>query len=76
MQIQDHPQLGKVLDAMTQFASTTENHQLSVEVARVAWRLQHAGKPFEKPLTRREISVIRPFIAHIAQAETTEAVAA
>lgn len=68
MQIQDNAQLGAVVDAMTSFASTTKNDRLSVEVARVAHRLQHLGGAFEKPLTRREMSVIRPFLARVAEA--------
>ena len=55
-----------VIEAMTKFASTTKNDELSVRVARVAQRLQHRGEPFERPLTRGEISIIRPFIKQIA----------
>lgn len=69
MNIPDNAAFGRMIDAMTQFASTTKDDRLSVEVARVAQRLQHAGKAFEKPLTRREISVMRPFLAHIAFAQ-------
>lgn len=67
MQIKDNPQLGAVVDAMTRFASTTQNDRLSVEVARVAHRLQHMGDAFEKPLTRRELSVVRPFLSRLEQ---------
>lgn len=61
-------QLSAVVEAMTSFASTTQNDRLSVEVARVARRLQHRGTAFERPLTRREVAVIRPFLARVQQA--------
>lgn len=64
----ENPQLTALIDAMGRFASTTKDDRLSVEVARVAQRLQHVSKPFEKPLTARERAVIRPFLAKIEQA--------
>lgn len=73
MQIQDNAQLSAVVDAMTNFASTTRDDRLSVEVARVAHRLQHMGGAFEKPLTRREMSVIRPFMAKLGMVEPVAA---
>lgn len=59
----ENPQLTALVEAMTKFASKTKDDRLSVEVARVAQRLQHVNKPFEKPLTRRELAVMRPFLA-------------
>jgi hypothetical protein len=61
-------QLDAVIAAMTKFASNTKNDRLSVEVARVASRVQHIGQPFEPPLTRREMSVVRPFVEQVARA--------
>lgn len=66
IQFESQQQMADVVDAMTRFASTTRDDRLSVAVARVAQRLQHAGKAFERPLTRQEISVIRPFLNHVA----------
>lgn len=59
----NNPQLTALIDAMGRFASNTKNDQLSVEVARVVQRLQHANKPFERPLNARERAIIRPFLA-------------
>lgn len=61
-------QIEAVVDAMTRFASNTRDDRISVHVARVAQRLQHQGKPFEKPLTRAERQVIRPFVEHVKSA--------
>ena len=63
----ENPQLTALIDAMGRFASNTKNDRLSVEVARVAQRLQHVNKPFEKPLNARERAVIRPFLAKMEQ---------
>ena len=67
----ENPQLTALIAAMGRFASTTKNDQLSVEVSRVAQRLQHVNKPFERPLSARERAIIRPFLAQ--QAEQQEA---
>jgi len=58
--------LEALIEAMTTFAANTKNDLLSVRVSRVAQRLQHRGEPFEKPLTRGEVAIIRPFMARIA----------
>jgi hypothetical protein len=63
--MQQDSQIEALIEAMTKFASTTKNDQLSVRVARVANRLQNRNQPFEKPLTRGELSVIRPFMARL-----------
>jgi hypothetical protein len=55
-------QVDAIVEAMTRFASSTRDDRLSVHVARVAQRLRHQGNPFEKPLTRAEQRVIRPFL--------------
>jgi hypothetical protein len=62
----ENPQLTALIAAMGRFASTTKNDTLSVEVARVAQRLQHVNKPFERPLNARERAIIRPFLAQQA----------
>ena len=64
----ENTQLNALVDAMTGFASNTRNDLLSVEVARVAHRLQHLEDLKTRPLTRREHAVIRPFLAKLAAA--------
>ena len=59
----ENPQLTALIDAMGRFASNTKDDRLSVEVARVAQRLQNVNKPFERPLNARERAIIRPFLA-------------
>jgi len=53
--------LASTIEAMERFASTARSDDVSVNVARVADRLAHCGAPFEKPLTKRELAIIRTF---------------
>jgi hypothetical protein len=68
-----NPALAELIQHMAQFASTTRDDRLSVEVARVVQRLRNRDKPFERAFSRREQAVIRPFIAHIAALKEREA---
>lgn len=51
-----------IIEAMTQFAVSTPHDRASVLVSRVAARLQAQGEPFEPPLDRCEVAVVRNFI--------------
>ena len=65
-------QLDVLIEAMGRFASTTRNDRLSVEVSRVVQRLQNVGKPFARPLSQRDLAVIRPFLAVQAAEQSAE----
>lgn len=59
--------IDQLVDAMTRFASQTQDDRLSVGVARVATRLRNSDQPFERPLTPHEQRVINMFAEKLKQ---------
>ena len=54
--------MNQIIARMSDFARTTKDDALSVLVSNVANRLTNQGSLFEKPLSQREIAIIRPFM--------------
>lgn len=51
-----------LIEKMSEFAMTTKNDTLSIAVSKVIARLENQNALFETPLTKREMTIIAPFL--------------